>query len=201
MWSKANNASRHHRNERAGKVRGAGSPPSTLTAYTVSNEAQLNGAFEALRFSAADLIYTITLAAGLPGGVLALDTAMAPVVVPSGATLFIIGGGQTIDGGGSQAGLSVTSGSVAIQDLTIANAVRGGGGSGVGSALIVGSAAAVTLSNVVLTGDAGAGGEVFVAPGGAFDAQTGVLGEGTGAAGSAIFIAGDQQIVLGPAAG
>ena len=90
--------------------------PSTVTNYTVSTEAQLNAAIAAVQFSAADLTYVVTLAPGLPGGEPALDTALFTIDLPTGATLFIVGSGETIDGGASQAGLSVAAGSVVIEN-------------------------------------------------------------------------------------
>lgn len=74
--------------------------------------------------------------------------------------------GATLWGAGAHRGLLAFSGVVAINDLTIANAlahggntgVDGGGGGGLGGGLFVASDAHVGLSGVTFSGDAAAGG-------------------------------------------
>ncbi len=90
-------------------------------------------------------------------------------VITSTSVITINGGGYTLNGGGVQRGFFVYSGTVAINDLAIANAVAsgggggsglsaGGGGLGAGGALFVANGANVTVSNVQMTGGAATGG-------------------------------------------
>lgn len=112
---------------------------------------------------------TITLASELPALV---------------QSVTIDGNGATIDGARAYRGLFAYSGTIAISDLTIANAVAdggagaggGGGGAGLGGGLFVASGAAVTLSDVNFTDDGARGGSGGDATGGG--------GGGLGGAGS-----------------
>ncbi|MDE3132378.1 MAG: hypothetical protein KGL16_14600, partial [Acidobacteriota bacterium] len=99
-------------------------------------------------------IGTITLASELP----ALTQSVA-----------IDGNGATIDGAGTYRGLFAYSGTIAISDLTIADALAtggaggagdgaGGGGAGLGGGLFVASGATVTLSGVSFSDDGAQGG-------------------------------------------
>ena len=92
-----------------------------------------------------------------------LTTTLTPLVMVAGETLTIAGGGFAIDGGASQGGLFVYSGTVTIKNLTLANmgaqgSGSGGGGAGLGGGLFVGSFGDVTLSGVSFTNDAANGG-------------------------------------------
>ncbi|MES5483380.1 autotransporter domain-containing protein [Bradyrhizobium sp. INPA03-11B] len=91
-------------------------------------------------------------------------------IINSSSTVTINGGNFTLDGGGVQRGLFVYSGTVAVNNLTIQNAVAkggnggsgldggGGGGMGAGGALFVASGANVTVSNVSLASNRAIGG-------------------------------------------
>ncbi|WP_283807762.1 autotransporter domain-containing protein [Bradyrhizobium mercantei] len=91
-------------------------------------------------------------------------------VINSSSSVTINGGNFTLDGGGVQRGLFVYSGTVAVNNLTIQNAVAkggnggsgqdggGGGGMGAGGALFVASGANVTVSNVALASNQANGG-------------------------------------------
>ena len=105
---------------------------------------------------------------------IALTTALDAINLHSGVTLDIEGNGATLDGRNSTRGLFIYSGTVTIENLTIANAKAvggagangGGGGAGLGGGLFVGNDAAngaapanVTLANVNFSNDAAAGGK------------------------------------------
>ena len=81
-------------------------------------------------------------------------------VAPIDRNLTIDGGGFTIDGGGQFQALQVTGGTVAINNLTVNDALAQGssGGSGLGGGLFVGSGATVTADNVALTNNEAVGG-------------------------------------------
>ena len=121
--------------------------------------------------------------------------------------LTINGAGFTLDGNSQYRAFGVTSGAVAINNLTITNTVAhggnagnsqtwggfsqiwgggGGGGAGLGGGLFVGSGATVTVTNVSFTKDqaiGGAGGTtsgyIVITPGGG--GGGGYLGDGTSA--------------------
>ncbi|WP_375782739.1 autotransporter domain-containing protein [Bradyrhizobium sp. Pha-3] len=91
-------------------------------------------------------------------------------IINSSSNVTINGGNFTLDGGGVQRGFFVYSGTVAVNNLTIQNAVArggdggsgldggGGGGMGAGGALFVASGANVTVSNVSLASNQANGG-------------------------------------------
>jgi hypothetical protein len=104
-----------------------------------------------------------------------LTTALKAINLQPGVTLNIVGKrlipGQdsfpVLDGGGSQRGLFVYSGTVNIKNLTIENMVArggnggtgaGGGGAGLGGGLFVGANGKVTLNNVTFDNDQAVGG-------------------------------------------
>ncbi|MPZ33966.1 MAG: autotransporter domain-containing protein [Rhodospirillales bacterium] len=134
---------------------GAGTLSAALPAHAidVANEAQLR---DAITGGQSTITFTanITLTANLPQ-------------VQSSA--IINGGNFTLSGNNQFRGLVVQSGTVAVNDLTIANATAqggnggsggtgGGGGGGLGGALYVASGANVTVSNVTLQDNAARGG-------------------------------------------
>jgi hypothetical protein len=141
------------------------------TSFSVANEAQLNAAIQQIDVggasAATNTAYSITLTAGfmLTGNLDAINLA-------SGSSLTVQGSNATINGGGVQRGFFVYSGTVAIDNLAITDAVAtggagatisfsGGGGSGglgAGGALFVASGGNVTLSNVAFTGSSAIGG-------------------------------------------
>jgi hypothetical protein len=166
----------------------------------ISNVAALNAAIVAANSLAANSgIVTIDLG----GSLLSLNgTALEAINLAAGNTLDIEGGGGTLDGGGSESGLFVYSGTVTIEDLALddlrsrggAGASGGGGGAGLGGALFVGNnavssanpggdpnavAGAVTLTNVSFVGDGATGGN-----GGSAFATSYGGGGGLGGAGS-----------------
>ena len=129
----------------------------------VSNEAQLRAALataasgDTIRFQN-DI--TVTTAGG----------GDLPAVVTS---LTIEGGGFTLNGSGANRGLFVYAGTVAVNDLTIANTLarggdggNGGGGAGLGGALFVRDGANVTIRNVAIQGSSAVGGSAFSNAGG-----------------------------------
>ncbi len=134
--------------------------------------------------------YTITL-----GGDIAMDnTAVTAIVLASGVSLTIDGAGYTLDGGNTEHGLFAYSGTVTLENLTIADAQAyggnaphylvshgltvsyggGGGGAGLGGGIFVGSGANVALADVNFSGDGAHGGNGSLSDeqnggGGAFD--------------------------------
>jgi uncharacterized protein with beta-barrel porin domain len=109
------------------------------------------------------------------------------------SNVTIAGNGFTLNGGGVQRGFFVYSGTVAINNLTIANTQAlggaggsaidsnggGAGGAGAGGALFVASGGHVTVSDVVLSGNNATGG----AGGAGGGASEGPIGFGTGGGG------------------
>ncbi|WP_213737477.1 autotransporter-associated beta strand repeat-containing protein [Bradyrhizobium sp. dw_411] len=156
--------------------------------FNVANETQLINAINAMSVggsqSSAPLFQinftqTITLNSNLP----ALDLA-------NGSSLVINGNGFDLDGANQYRGLFVFAGSVAIDNLNIEHTLAqggtggtggGGGGAGLGGGLFVGSAAAVSISNVNFIGDRAIGGN----GGGTASYNSGaVVGGGGGGMGS-----------------
>jgi len=190
-----------------------------ITTFTVTDAADWDAAMQAIvaNGTVGYPAYTITLDA--PGGTLALTQDLAAVPLPQWDTLAILGNGETIDGGGVARGLTVQSGTVTIEDLTIVNGTAsggaggpgGGGGLGSGGALTVGSTADVSLSNAALLDDraiggaggagTGGGGGGMGGDGAASDPLTGSGGggggDGTGATGGAPGQAGGRGISYG----
>src|ERR1700727_2664339 len=86
--------------------------------------------------------FTIHFAHAIPE-----TTALAAIHLPSGVTLTIDGGSHSLIGDASQRGLFISSGTVAIDNLTISGAHAvggagtggGGGGAGLGGGLFIGS--------------------------------------------------------------
>ena len=104
------------------------------------------------------------------GGAISLTDQLLAVNLKAGVSLDIQGGGNVLDGGGSQRGLFVYSGAVTVENLTLQNMLAvggsgGGGGAGLGGGLFVADDAAhgaapgaVTLTNVSFLNDAAVGG-------------------------------------------
>ncbi len=157
-------------------------PSSTPATIVVTTEAQLNAAIATVNGGAAGA-YTISIA-----GPITLGGPLASIDVPQGSSLVIEGNGNVVDGGNAQRGFVAASGQVAFRDLVIENMLAqggsaggdGGGGGGLGGGLLVGSTAAVTVSNVAFSHDSAAGG----AGGASAQAATGSDAGGTGSAGS-----------------
>jgi hypothetical protein len=137
-------------------------------AFTVGSESDLNTVLSEIDaggvYSRTGVAYTITFTNGFT-----LNTDLAAINLASGDSLTLAGAGQTIDGGGAYRGFLVYAGAVAIDDLTIQNAVAaggaggagtfaGGGGAGLGGGLFVAAGASVSLSNVNFLSDSAIGG-------------------------------------------
>ena len=124
-------------------------------------------------------------------------TAITAINLHAGVVLTIIGNGDTLNGGSAQGGFVLQAGSVAFQNLTIANMKAqggagtglGGGGAGLGGGLFVGSdvagnAGTVTLSNVNFSGNAAVGGAgASTGSNGAGGADNAVSAQGFGTGG------------------
>lgn len=103
------------------------------------------------------------------------------------SNITLNGNGNTLSGNNAFRGLFVYSGTVAINDLTIENAVASGGdagqaaggGAGLGGALFVKDGANVTISNLVAQNNAATGGD------GGAQTASGVTGGGGGMGGMA----------------
>ncbi|WP_341363506.1 hypothetical protein P8T57_14455 [Thalassospira sp. SN3W] len=101
------------------------------------------------------------------------------------SNITLNGNGNTLSGNNAFRGLFVYSGTVAINDLTIENAVASGGdagqaaggGAGLGGALFVKDGANVTISNLVAQNNAATGGD------GGAQTASGVTGGGGGMGG------------------
>ena len=136
-------------------------------------------------------------------GTVELTSELLAINLPAGSTLTIQGtngsGGaavQTLDGGGTENGLFVYSGTVDINNLAINNTVAqggiatagGGGGAGLGGGLFIASAGAVALDDVSFSGDSARGGSggpaqerTFGSAGGGGGLDGGNGGKGIGA--------------------
>ncbi len=149
------------------------------TSFQVGTEAALNAAIDAANAASAGTTETIQLT-----GNITLATALDAVALANGVTLVIEGSGGTLSGGGTQQGLVLDAGTVAVQDLTIANTVAkggtgedgSGGGAGLGGGLFVGSQAVVSLANVAFRADAADGGAGGTAGTGTPDGRDGAAG-------------------------
>jgi hypothetical protein len=155
----------------------------------------------------------------LTGSLSLNGTALDAIDLAAGVTLDIEGNGGTLNGGGTERGLFVYSGTVTVENLAIDNMVAtggagasgGGGGAGLGGGVFVANnalsaanpngdanavAGAVILTNVTFSADQATGG-VGGAPGG----ETGGGGGGLGGAGGAGGFAGGGGGGLGSSIG
>ncbi|MFO1025016.1 MAG: Hint domain-containing protein [Acetobacteraceae bacterium] len=108
-----------------------------------------------------------------------LDSILPVVSLHVGVTLDLVGNGYTLDGSAllfsNTSALAVLSGTVVLENFTIANATAhgwrgfgvGGGGPGLGGGLFVGSQANVTLVSVTFDHDSAIGGDGGYTSGGA----------------------------------
>ena len=146
--------------------------------FTVSTQAELNAAIEQLDAAVTPGNYTITVTGNITEGQAGQPAGLYVLSLADGVDLTINGNGHTINGGGIDGGLAVTTGHVSISDLTFLDTVAqggggsngGGGGAGLGGGLFVGPDASVEISNVDFTGDlarGGGGGGVGIGSGGA----------------------------------
>ncbi len=177
-----------------GGVTGASSAlvPVTVTTtpetWTIASAEDLAKAIAAIDVSGASAQagthYTFNIV-----GNLQLTDQLPAFNLPQGASLTIEGNDHTLDANG-QPGLFVYAGNVAIDDLSVINAVTqggqgafgGGGGAGLGGGLFIASAGAVTLSDVSFANDKAAGGNGSVSSGSVFG--TTYVGGGGGLGGS-----------------
>ena len=138
---------------------GSGSLPANT--FLVSSDAGLNVLVSFIDLFGSATAYTIQLTANIT-----LATDLTAINLPAGASLTVDGGGFKLDGAGLYRGFFVYSGTVTIQNLTIADAAAtggaagpgGGGGAGLGGGLFVAAAANVTLNAVGFSGDRATGG-------------------------------------------
>jgi autotransporter-associated beta strand protein len=166
----------------------------------ITTEAELN-----LAILAADNAVSGTAAITLGGNINLGTATLSAINLASGVTLNLIGGGYTLDGGGTQQGLIVSAGSVGISNLALNDMLAPGGASGLAGGLYIGSVVAgdpgnVTLSNVSFTGDtiaAGAGtsaaGDIFVQSGASL-AVSGAFGANPSGSGNAITVQGGAPV-------
>ena len=184
---------------------GTGGTALHAVAAQVASVADLNTAI-----LAADQAVSGTVTIAFGGNIALNGTALAAITMASGATLDIIGNGYTLDGGGTQQGLLINAGSVAINNLTIDDMLAPGGTAGSGGGLDIGTSVSgnpghATLTNVSFAGNSIAGGagssaagNIFVQAGGALT----IAGSGTiaaAAAGAGISIPGGSAAAFAPA--
>jgi large repetitive protein len=150
------------------------------TVYNVANEAQLNAALTIIDDFGGRLGAGTDFTINLSGADFVLDTALQPVSLAAGQSLLINGAGNTLNGGGTQAGLVIDAGNVTVEELTIADAkAQGSSGSpGLGGGLFAGGGA-ITLNDVVFDDDSAIGGA-----GGTGNAGNGGFGQGGSGAGA-----------------
>ena len=120
-----------------------------------------------------------------------LGTNLAAINIANGSDLTINGAGFTLDGADTYRGLFVFGGTVAIDDLNIANAratggnggnAGGGGGAGLGGGLFIGTSASVSLDSVDFTANRAYGGSGGT--GGHYGGNSGSAGGGGGGMGT-----------------
>ncbi|MEP9380214.1 Ig-like domain-containing protein [Aquabacter sp. CN5-332] len=103
-----------------------------------------------------------------------LDRSLAHIQLLSSASLSIVGHDETLDGADAFGGLTILSGTVSVEYLTLSHMktaggtgqsgsyndqiAAGGGGAGLGGALFVGAGASVTLDTVDFAGNQAVGG-------------------------------------------
>src|SRR5208283_3910365 len=105
--------------------------------YTAARQPGLTDVFARISAggpdAAAGSADTLEIGGALPvGGTLSLSADLAPLTLPAGASLRIDGAGRTLDGGGWH-GLTIASGNVTVNNLTMigsgnAVALRAGAG-------------------------------------------------------------------------
>ena len=162
------------------------------TQFTVSSEAALNADITLISSgggdASEDLSYGITLTQGFT-----LSSNLTPMVLDSGATLTISGGGAILNGESLYRGLFADSGSIVVNNLTLENMLAeggagaggGGGGAGFGAGLFIASGATASLNNVSFLdnqaiGGAGAPGRYGYGGGMAGNGPQGIPGTGFG---------------------
>lgn len=187
-----------------------GAPAHAQTTHTVSTEAELRTALATAAGGGNHVInFANNITISPPGG----GGGDLPAVI---GNVTINGNGHTLDGSGANRGLFVYSGTVAINDLAIANTLAkggdggsGGGGAGMGGALFIADGATVTVIDVSIDTSSAAGGGAandtsggggMGGAGGNVTAQAGGGGIGNMAHGGN-FSPGDPGIVTGQPGG
>ena len=92
-----------------------------MSSTTITTAGALSAAFDTLATDAPGA-YTIVL-----GGSIGLTADLDAIVLPTGVSLTLDGGGNSIDGGSLHRGLSVLQGSVTIENVSIENTIANGG--------------------------------------------------------------------------
>lgn len=134
-----------------------------LPTPVVTTEAQLNTLLASLAGSTTANAINI-------GASFTLNTDLNMINLGTGGSLVINGGGFAIDGASAWRGFTVYNGTVAINSLGLNNMLAkggtggdapnpGGGGAGLGGALLIASGGNVTLDSVTFSGDAAQGGK------------------------------------------
>ncbi len=194
--------------------------------FVVNSAADLNAAIAAIDAASADAPaganFTIRF-----GSSFTLSSQIDAIDLANGATLTVVGGGFTLNGGNAYNGFFVESGAVTIDNLSVKDAVAqggsggaaafgaGGGGAGLGGGLFVASGANVTLNGVNFVDDQAIGGSggnfksayspAYGFPlggGGGLGGNGGLSGGGIGlGASGGTETAGGQGIAVGAAAG
>jgi hypothetical protein len=183
------------------------------TNFTITDAASWNAAVDAIDAKGTDaedgISYTFDIAPAL-GTTIALDQALHPIDLDAGSSLTILGGGATLDGGGTERGLFVYAGAVTVEDMAIndmsaaggAGYSGGGGGAGLGGGLfvtgtvenaagdVVSTGATVTLMDVSFSNDSAAGGAGSTGFYGGGGGLGGAAGAGGGGGGGGAGLAG-----------
>ena len=144
---------------------------------------------------------------------------MAARVDPISANVTIVGNGNTIDANSAFRPFFVNSGTVAIQNLTVANGlakggdgggglVPGGGGMGAGGAIFVNSGASVAITNVTFSSNQATGGSggtintsIGTGGGGGLGGSGGTSTGAAGGGGGGLFGAGGASLSNGGGGG
>lgn len=155
----------------------SGVPGIAAAACSAGNHGELAGCIAAAN-AGGDNTISIT-------GTILVTGALPPVT----ASITVNGNGNSFDGGGAHRGFLVASGTLTVNDLTLANMKAqgghggnemegGGGGMGAGGAIYVRSGASVVINNVELSANGASGGN-----GGGTIGMGGRLGGGGGGMG------------------
>ena len=166
----------------------AGGTEVNTGAFLVANEAQLNADLAAISSGGGDAATNATYVIDLTQG-FTLSSNITPVELESGSSLTINGGGFTLNGGGTFRGFFAYSGTLSLNNMTIANMLAqggaggagfegGGGGAGLGGGLFVNAGADVVVNSVSFSGNAAIGGAGGAYSGSFEGGGGGMLGSG-----------------------
>jgi hypothetical protein len=140
-----------------------------MATFTIANQTDLNAAVAAINGTSGANIFNVTQS-------FTLSAQLTPLQLAAGGSLTINGNDKTMDGAGQFGGFVAKSGTITINDLTIANtlqrggngnsgSVGAGGGAGLGGGLLVLAGASVTINDVDFLGDRAVGGNGGAASG------------------------------------